>query len=423
MTPRAFRKFAAAVLGLAAACLAAVNPAVAAPPSGHRVLVISVDGLDWRYLRDRDRLGLKAPALRRLMAAGWTADGVIGVWPTITWPSHTSILTGVRPDQHGILGNQRPASEGGEYYLTPDLLHAEPIWKCVSAAGLTTASVTWPVTKDAQITWDIPEYFHRRNGGSMDLETAASAATPGLIDGITAMFPSFSQQWIDDRTRIQATLYLLKTKQPDLILVHLVDLDSEAHDQGPFETNAKAILERTDELIATVVAALPADYDLVITSDHGFERLDHVANLRVLMAQAGVTGDLQPMGGIVVARDAAAAAFLRTLSARGQPEIGREVPRGELEQYAPKLADAAAVFEPAPHVAFGGAATGDYLIAPREKGEHGFWPLRADYRSVYIAAGPGIRPQAGPTIDMLSIRSRLAALLGVSACGSVHLPS
>ncbi len=203
------------------------------------------------------------------------------------------------------------------------------------------------------------------------------------------------------------------------MLVHLVDLDSEAHDQGPFDRNANAILERTDELLASVVAALPADYDLVVTSDHGFERTDHIANLLVLMGQAGgVKGDLQPMGGVVVARDAAAADFLRGLAVRGQEGLGREIPRAELERYAPKLATAVAVFEPAPHYMFGRAETGDYLTAPREKGEHGLWPLRADYRSVYIARGPGIAPRAGPQIEMLSIRSRLAALLGAPACGS-----
>ncbi|WP_133254942.1 ectonucleotide pyrophosphatase/phosphodiesterase [Phenylobacterium hankyongense] len=397
---------------LAAAAFVAAGP-VSAAPAHHKVLVVSVDGLDWRYLRDRDQLHLAIPNLRRLMGEGWTADGVIGVWPTVTWPSHTSILTGLRPDQHGVLGNQRPKEEGGDYYWTPSFIHGEPLWACAADAGLTTASVTWPVTKDAKITWDLPEYFRRRNGGSMDLATAASDATPGLVEGISAMFPSFPQQWIDDRTRTQAVLYLLKTKRPDLILLHLVDLDSEAHDQGPFEVNANAVMERTDALIGELARALPADYDLVVTSDHGFERLDHIANLGVLMAEAGVKGDLQPMGGVVVARDQAAAGFLRGLAAKGQDGLGREIPPAELARYAPKLAGAIAAFEPAPHYMFGRAETGPYLTAPRERGEHGFWPLRSDYRSIYIASGPGVPPGLGPTIEMVSLKARLAGLMGL----------
>ena len=82
--------------------MALAGPAHAAP---HKLLVISVDGLDWRYLRDRDALGLSIPNVRKLLARSQTADGVTGVWPTITWPSHTSMLTGVHPNEHGILAN------------------------------------------------------------------------------------------------------------------------------------------------------------------------------------------------------------------------------------------------------------------------------------------------------------------------------
>jgi predicted AlkP superfamily pyrophosphatase or phosphodiesterase len=407
---RRFIRAAASAFGL----LLALGSAAHAAPA-HKLLVVSVDGLDWRYLRDRDAMGLSIPNLRRLMAQGETAQGVIGVWPTITWPSHTSIITGARPDQHGVLGNQRPQAEGGDYYWTPSLLRSTPLWACAGLRGLTTASITWPVTTDAAITWDLPEYFKRRNGGSMDLASIASKATPGLVEAISSLYPSFPQQWVDDRTRTQATLYLLRTKQPDLVLLHLVDLDSEEHDQGPFDTNAKAILERSDELIGEMMAALPKDYDLVVTSDHGFERIDQVANLAVLMAQAGVSGELRSMGGIVATSDPKIADWLRSLSGRSGSDVGREIPRAELERYAPVLAgEVVAAFEPTDHVMFGRAASGPYHTAPREKGEHGFWPTRHDYRSVFVAHGPGVRPGPLPELQMIDLKDRLAALLGIS---------
>ena len=114
--------------------------ALAQPPA-HKLLVVSVDGLDWRYLRDCDQLHLRIPNIRELMRHGRYAQGVIGVWPTITWPSHTSLITGVRPDQHGILGNRRPKSEGGDYYWTVDLLKAPTLWQVAGQRGLTTASI------------------------------------------------------------------------------------------------------------------------------------------------------------------------------------------------------------------------------------------------------------------------------------------
>jgi predicted AlkP superfamily pyrophosphatase or phosphodiesterase len=270
------------------------------------------------------------------------------------------------------------------------------------------------VTDHAKITWNLPENFWRRDGGSMDLDAVAAKATPGLVAEISRAYPSFPQQWVDDRTRTLATLFLLRRKRPDFLLVHLVDLDSEEHDRGPFDTNAKAVLERTDELIGDMLHALPEGYDVVLTSDHGFERLDHVSNLKVLLAQAGVKGELEPMGGIVTTKDPAVAAFLRSERARTEGFVGREIPHAELVRYAPELADSLAAFEPADHVMFGRADAGPLLTAPREKGEHGFWPLRRDYRSVFVAWGPGVKPGPVPQMQMLDIEGRLAGLAGIA---------
>jgi predicted AlkP superfamily pyrophosphatase or phosphodiesterase len=401
------------LLCCAAELFGAAQVARAAAP-GRKLLVVSVDGLDWRYLRDRDAMGLKIPNMRRLLAEGAAAQGVVGVWPTVTWPSHTSIITGVRPDQHGILGNQRPKSEGGDYYWTSDFLHAPTLWQCASAHGLTTASVTWPVTTGAAITWDLPEYFKRRNGGSMDLASIAEKATPGLVAEISAAYPSFPQQWVDDRTRTQAALYLLAAKKPDLILLHLVDLDSEEHDQGPFTQNARAILERTDELIGQMMRALPQGYDLALVSDHGFERLDHVVNLQRLLEEAKAPGEVEAHGGLAVTDDPKVAAFLREASKTPGSDIGREIPASELTRYAPSLAGKLAAFEPADHVMFSSAPSGAVRSPPREKGEHGFWPARPDYRSVYVLWGPGVRPRALPELQMLDLHGRLAAALGLT---------
>ena len=391
-----------------------ILPSAAQQPTRRKLLVVSVDGLDWRYLHERDAMHLSIPNLRRLLASSEVADGVIGVFPTITWPSHTSLITGVRPDQHGVQGNRRPNSEGGDYYWSATLIRVPTLLTCAAESHLTAATVTWPVTVDAPVTWNLPEFFHRRDGGSMDLETIASKATPGLVDAISRMDPSFPQQWTDDRTRTLAVLYLLKEKQPDLILVHLVDLDSEEHDQGPFTENANAILERTDHLLGDMIQAMPASYDLAIVSDHGFERIDQVANLSVLLAKSGVKGSVRSLGGLAVTSDPGVADLLRRSSIDHKDQIGREVPRDELLQYAPELKDAIAAFEPAPHTMFGfgdvsGAST--YLIPPQEKGNHGLWPTLPGYRSVFLLHGPGIVPRSIGEIQMLSIRDRLASRL------------
>jgi predicted AlkP superfamily pyrophosphatase or phosphodiesterase len=397
---------------LLAALLAsvAVAPVQAATP--HKLLVVSVDGLDWRYIRDRDALGLKIPNIRKLLARSQYADGVVGVWPTITWPSHTAIITGARPDQSGILSNARGTLDPALSFWSANKLKVETLWQCAGANGRTTAAVTWPVTMDAKIDWNLPEVFIRRNGGSMDLESVAKYGTPGLAVEIARASPSFAQQWVDDRTRTLATLYLLKHKQPDLVLTHLVDLDSDAHDRGPFESEANATLERTDELVGDMLKALPKGYDFALVSDHGFERVDRIANLKAIAAADGVTGEMKAAGGLVTTADPKVADWLRAQSGKG--DVGREIPHDELVKYAPGLSDAIAAFEPADHVMFGRSDRDMAHTPPPEKGDHGFWPLRHDYRSTFLMAGPGIRPKNLGQLEMVSLEGRLAAPLGLS---------
>jgi hypothetical protein len=134
--------------------------------------------------------------------------------------------------------------------------------------------------------------------------------------------------------------------------------------------------------------------------------------VRVLLARNGVAGDIQPMGGIVTTTDAPVAAFLRKAATDTANGIGREIPHDELVQYAPNLSSVVAAFEPAEHVMFGPAGQGDYFTPPFEKGNHGFWPTRKDYRSAFLISGPGISSGFEPEMQMIDIAPRLARLLG-----------
>ena len=99
-------------------CLALFFLVSTASAQKTKLLVLSVDGLDNRYLQNANELGLKIPNIRRLMRKGsWASGGVTGEVPTVTWPSHTT-QDGVPPLFYGILGNQKPG--GGGYYWTYD---------------------------------------------------------------------------------------------------------------------------------------------------------------------------------------------------------------------------------------------------------------------------------------------------------------
>lgn len=378
----------------------------------NRVLVVSIDGLDNRYLRNRDAMNLKIPNLRRLIQTGqYASQGVVGVVPTVTWPSHTTMITGVRPFEHGIRGNRRPKEEGGDYYWSPSLLKVKPLWHEVKESGGTTAAITWPVTLDAGIDFNLPEFFRRRNGGAMDFEAISEKATPGLVDKIRKRFPSFGTQWMDDRARTQATVYLLESERPNLILLHLVDLDSEQHDRGPFTSDARAMLEYTDELLGQILKAAGRNYTLVITSDHGFEQIDFAMNPVEAAAAEKVKLNVKLAAGLALAMDNDSAAFFR--ARRG---VGREVSRKELGDFAPELVDGVvSAFEPADHHVFTNTSNEPFIKVGR--GEHGLWPGRENYRSVLIVSGSAVRSRDLATLSLSNVYSRLRSLLGL---GETH---
>ena len=356
------------------------------------LVVISIDGLDNRYLRDADKVGVKIPAIRRLMAEGAWANGVVGVMPSVTFPSHTTMVTGVHPHQHGIIANKD--GKNVRFWYTRQI-KVPVLWDVVKAAGLKTGAVDWPVTVGANIDFNFPEKFLGGDVGGMEMEAHEDVSTPGLIGKITAMYPSFPRPIVDDVARTQAVLYMLKEKA-NLILVHLADHDAAAHAFGPYGKPSNATLERADECVGMIMKALPKDGVIALVSDHGFERVD-----RLVDPQQYASGEMTVSSYIVTTKDAAVAAALR-----GKDGMGREIPQQELRERAPGMAGLFA-FAPAEHVNFGKGK----LEKPR--GTHGYWPVREEFRSVYVLWGAGVKKERLPEMEMTAIAGRLAGVLGV----------
>ncbi len=134
-----------ALLGLASvSALAMLPPTLYGQAVRVPVVLLSVDGLKPDYVLEADRLGLKVPELRRLVADGAHATGVRGVTPTVTYPSHTTLLTGVSPSTHGIINNSpfdpMATNDNGWYWYAEDI-KVPTLWDQVTDAGLITANV------------------------------------------------------------------------------------------------------------------------------------------------------------------------------------------------------------------------------------------------------------------------------------------
>jgi predicted AlkP superfamily pyrophosphatase or phosphodiesterase len=127
------------------------------------VLMISVDGMKPEYALQADSRKLKLPFLYSMIADGAYARGVVGVWPTVTYPSHTTLITGVTPAEHGIYDNlefdpKRKFAESWFWYARQ--IKVPTLWEAAHRAGLTTASVGWPVSVGSpDVDFLIPEYW------------------------------------------------------------------------------------------------------------------------------------------------------------------------------------------------------------------------------------------------------------------------
>jgi predicted AlkP superfamily pyrophosphatase or phosphodiesterase len=268
---------------------------VAAQDARPLVLLISVDGLRPDYVTAADTHRLKIPALRRFLAEGAFADGVQGVIPTTTYPSHTTLLTGVWPARHGIFANTvfEPLRAGDRaWYWYADEIRVPTLWDAAAAAGWKTASVGWPVSVGARVDWNVPEFWHF--GGPGDGKLLRLVSTPGLLAEMEAELGPYPRA-LDveaDEARVRFATWLLEKKQPSLLTLHLVALDHTQHETGPFTREAFAALERLDAMLArlraTAERVAPGRVLMAVVSDHGFARVDYQINLFFAFRTAGL---------------------------------------------------------------------------------------------------------------------------------------
>jgi predicted AlkP superfamily pyrophosphatase or phosphodiesterase len=417
---------------------AAIAPA--APPGERHVVIISLDGLRPEFYLDD---AYAAPTLRALARAGAHARAAEPVFPSITYPNHASIVTGVRPARHGVLFNVLfdVGGERGRWYEEAADLRAPPIWEWARAAGLTTAAVSWPSTFGARIDVLLPErdYYARREPLGLLLQ----AATPGLFDrlGVTPRPEMFRDiiQWDAFLTATAAAI--IRDARPHLLLLHLVQLDYFQHRVGRDGPEVKRALARVDAHVGTlratlVEAGIAPQAVLIVTGDHGFQNVTRLVFPNEVLAQAGLRRCPQAGEGwraTVHVAGGAAAVFVNppgdgALLAQVEDVLRREaggrytvLTRGELDGLG-AMTGAALGIEASPGFMIGGtcgrgleAGIGTIYPGTGTGGAHGYLPSRASMATGFIAAGAGVR--AGVALErvrLIDIAPTAARLLGVT---------
>ena len=427
---------------VAAITLLAGTASAQQPVQKPLLLLISIDGLRPDYVTAADTHGAKVPNLRRFLTEGAFAQGVVGVIPTVTYPSHTTLITGAAPATHGILANTTfdPLREnrGGWYWYSEDIRVAT-LWDVAARAGLSTASVQWPVSVGARVTWNIPEFW--RAGTADDAKLLRAVSTPGLLAELEpdlGPYPrALTPESDDQRTRYAAAI--LEKKRPNLLTLHLVSLDHVQHTTGPFSAETMATLERVDAAVGTLRAVAerlaPGGAFVAVVSDHGFGKTTKQLNLHAEFRRLGLitvggqgrVTDWKAMpwtagGAIAIVlkdpADAATTAEVRALLDRLAADPAHGIDR---------VLDAAALRDRGgfPTAAFlvglkpdwdaGSSLSGPLVGTPSVAGMHGHLPDLPDLHAAFFVVGPGVPAgRALGVIDMRDIATTLARRLGLA---------
>jgi predicted AlkP superfamily pyrophosphatase or phosphodiesterase len=379
------------------------------------------------------------PTLRALAERGVVAERMATVFPSTTWPSHVSLVTGVSPAQHGVVGNSllnratRCAEDltGDPIYDAPEILRAPTVYDRAHAARLKTAAIDWPATRGAPtLDFNLPFFKDQR---VYETKTA-----PAVWAELTALgYPVHRQgEWaqlpkrfLKDAMVADLAAHVVRRHTPDLLLAHFLCVDSFQHLFGPRSPEAYWAIEYVDGRLRDFLATLPpgeldARTVLLVVSDHGFLPAEREIRVNVRLKQLGLLGindEPRPAGGDVRFVSNHGVGYVYVLEVNPEPALRNLRPELlQLEGVAnawttadypalglsipsdnPYVGDL--LLEAAPGYAFADDVTGsDVLGPPRYLGTHGQSPAHPDLGAYFLAAGPGIR--RGLTVPAISSR-------------------
>jgi predicted AlkP superfamily pyrophosphatase or phosphodiesterase len=431
-------------ISLLSLCMGGMLPARAVSAqhtSKRHVILISIDGMTTVDYLHPDG-GLKIPNLQALEASGCRADGMTGIFPTVTYPSHTAMITGEPSSVHGIYTNT-PLDpfgyENGGWFYYAEQIKSPTLWQVLHKAGLKTAAVSWPVTVGAAIDYLLPEYRPVRTPEDVALMSALS--TSGMFREMIKLdsidYP------MGDAWRTKATIRILDEHRPDLLALHLSGLDAAQHRYGPHAPEAHAALEKIDADIGEIRNAVAASGHAaqtawVVVSDHGFLRDSMLVNPMVALRDAGLiktnaAGKLVDWK--VFINNEGGSAFLEARDPKDAASIAKaiEVVRklaadpanGIAKVYTPEDLKAMhsnptafLALEAARGFAIGSELEGPIVGPSTTLGKHGYSPDIPELRPAMILSGAGVHPcQLREGVRIVDVGPTVAALLGVSMPG------
>jgi hypothetical protein len=370
-----------------------------------RLLIVSLDAVgDAVFAQMAAR-----PRFAALLKESAVWRGVESVFPTNTYPIHASIVTGVMPARHGILGNTDPRpAKHPQWHYHERRIKAATLWQAAAKKGLCTAAVMWPVTGGAKsIRWNIPELMKlpgenqialNLRYGSKWLQIAELMRHGHLVRGTSQpALDSFTTACMAD---------ILREKKPDLALAHLTAYDTLCHKYGPGAPELETAFDALDKNLGTLLDAA-GDMDAIVFSDHA----------QLAVSAYIYPNELIPAGTSAFFECAGGSAFFYPGDMPAAGQEGTAASIKSLEGFARFLTAEEMACAGKADLPFGFCAKPGYVCenyAKNERGNHGYptdWP---DYKVFYAVRQKGREPSQHEGGSLLDIAPLAAGILGIT---------
>lgn len=371
-------------------------------------LLISISGLRADYANSPDTFRLKIPNIQSLRTKGSYAIGVESVYPSQTIPAHISMVTGVLPADHKITSDyafdDQTGLQSAAAFQSAKAIKADTIWEAAKRENLKTAAVGFPMTIDANITFNFPEAREE-----------------------------------PDTAKAQKIISLIETQNPNLLLVNFTSFAGAQNRFGLLSKEALSALELIDGLIGKIVTAteranLTGEMTFMIVSDHGASKVEREFRPNVLLAKKGFLttdgqGNLKNWRAVAQSFGGSAAVFLKNpqdeSAARDVEKLFAELDgdsenplwRITARREAVRLgADSRPAFylDAAPLFQISAQASGSTISKTDNRAANGYLPSRAEMRAVLVISGKGIKPsQKIEYARLIDIAPTIVRLLGL----------
>lgn len=381
------------------------------------VIMVSVDGFRPDFYVDPS---WPAPNMQQMMDKGVYAQGVRGIFPTVTYPSHTTLITGAMPARHGIVYNTPfdPKGLSGRWVKDAKEIKVQTLWDAAHAAGLKTASVSWPVSVGADIDYNIPETWSENLPGDRRPATSQDATPKGLFEEVQANATGqleandMDLHFLSMNENLgRMTAYLIRKYKPNLVTVHLPCTDEAEHLQGREGDNVRKAVASADRAIGCIMeavkkAGIEDSTAIIITGDHGFVDTHSSLSPNVWLAQMGLMGTTPDRGNWKATFHASGGStflilkdpkdektlqqvvkMLETLPA-AQQKLFRVIDRKAMDRIGSDPA-AALALTGMQGITFNNSADGP-LLKPGKGGAHGYFPDFDEIRTGFVARGAGL---------------------------------